>query len=368
MATVTQREPGVWLARVFLPPDGEGSKRRQVGKVFKGSKRAVKAAIAEWEADVRGTTPAAASATVADVLRLWQEAKAGEWQPTTARDRRSCCEAIKRDLGRIRLRDLDPLRIDKWVTHMRRRGVGDGAIRGRALALRAAMSWAVSRRMIRSNPVKEASPRLPARRRSVRPEPEQVVAILAAAKEASARAALALRLAAVTGAREAEIVALRWEDLYGVRLRVGRQRHTIDGVVTVRETTKGGDERTVILDPGTVAAIKAWKAEVDEIVGAETTWMLGLPGAAVPPSPRWLYDAFVRAATRAGIPTGRLKGIVLHDLRHWAASTALRDGHDAVTVAARLGHSPDTLLRVYAQEIEEGQVGVAASLAARLDS
>ncbi|MGH9116763.1 MAG: hypothetical protein ACRD0A_02455 [Acidimicrobiales bacterium] len=59
---------------------------------------------------------------------------------------------------------------------------------------------------------------------------------------------------------------------------------------------------------------------------------------------------------------------MLHDLRHWAASTALRDGHDAVTVAARLGHSPDTLLRVYAQEIEEGQVGVAASLAARLDS
>ena len=60
-------------------------------------------------------------------------------------------------------------------------------------------------------------------------------------------------------------------------------------------------------------------------------------------------------------------GIVLHDLRHWAASTALRDGHDPVTVAARLGHSPETLLRIYAQEIEHGQVDVAASLAARLD-
>jgi len=72
------------------------------------------------------------------------------------------------------------------------------------------------------------------------------------------------------------------------------------------------------------------------------------------------------AAKRAG-PGGRGRRIILHDLRHWAASTALRDGHDPVTVAARLGHSPDTLLRIYAQEIEKGQVGVAASLAARLD-
>jgi integrase len=75
----------------------------------------------------------------------------------------------------------------------------------------------------------------------------------------------------------------------------------------------------------------------------------------------------VGAGKRAGVPVGRTGGFVLDDLRHWAASTALRDGHDPVTVAARLGHSPDTLLRIYAQEIEQGQTGVAASLAARLD-
>lgn len=367
MASVTEQRPGVWFARVFLAPTRDGEKRRQVGRVFKGGKRAVKAEIAAWEAELRGTAPATVGASVADLLRLWQDAKAGEWQPTTVRDRRSSCAAIARDLGRIRLRDLDPLRIDAWISRMRRQGVGEGAVRGRVLTFRAALSWAVSRRMLRSNPVKEASPRIRTRRRSVRPDAKQVVAIVAAAKQESVRAALALRLTAVTGAREAEIVALGWDDLEGDRLRVHRQRHSIDGAVVVRETTKGGDERTVVLDAGTVTAIEAWKAEVTEIVGAETTWILGPPGARFPPSPRWLYDVFVRAARRAGVPVGRSKGMVLHDLRHWAASTALRDGHDAVTVAARLGHSPETLLRVYAQEIEEGQVGVAASLAARLD-
>jgi integrase len=66
------------------------------------------------------------------------------------------------------------------------------------------------------------------------------------------------------------------------------------------------------------------------------------------------------------VAVGRDAGFVFHDLRHWAGSVALRDGHDPVTIAARLGHSPDTLLRVYAQEIADGQAGVASSIEARL--
>ena len=178
---------------------------------------------------------------------------------------------------------------------------------------------------------------------------------------------MGLRLSAVSGARAAEVVALRWDDLVGDRLAICRQRHSQDGKVLLRERTKTGGARSVVLDPGTVEAIEAWHREADELVGAPTEWMLSEPGDPDPPSPRWLYETFKRAAGAAGIKTGRSGGMVLHDLRHWAASTALRDGHDPVTVAARLGHSPETLLRIYAQEIEQGQEGVAASLAARLD-
>jgi integrase len=267
----------------------------------------------------------------------------------------------------VRLIDLDPLQVDKWIVTMRKRGVGEGAIRSRVTALRSAASWGVSRRMLRSNPVADAKPRVRTGRRVERPEPEQVVALLAAAREESERVALALRLAAVTGAREAEVVAFQWRDVSGDELRIGRQNHSIGSEPLVRAKTKTGLARTVTIDPATSAAIEQWRAHVVELAGDEGTWMFSEPGRDRPPSPRWLYDAFVRAAHRAGLPVGRNNGLVLHDLRHWAASTALRDGHDPVTVAARLGHSPDTLLRVYAQEIEKGQAGVAASLAARLD-
>lgn len=366
MATLTERKPGVWFARVFVPATTDGP-ARQLGRVFRGSKKAVRAEVAAWEAEVRGRAPSSVGATVADLLVMWQDARAHEWQPTTARDHRSRAGLIVGDLGSVRLLDLDPLRIDAWLAQLRRRGVGDGAIRGRLATLKAAGSWGVSRRLLRSNPVADAAPRLALGRRRVRPEPEHVVALLAAAAAEGVRAGLALRIGAVTGAREAEIVALAWDDLVGAELRIGRQRHSIDGQALVRERTKTGGHRTVLLDAITVAAICAWREEADRVAGAPTRWMLAEPGAADPPSPRWLREVFMRAAKEAGIPAGRGKGIVLHDLRHWAASTALRDGHDPVTVAARLGHSPETLLRIYAQEIEQGQVGVAASLAARLD-
>jgi len=38
-----------------------------------------------------------------------------------------------------------------------------------------------------------------------------------------------------------------------------------------------------------------------------------------------------------------------------------------VTVVLRLANAPETLLRVYAREVEQGQAGAAASLGERLD-
>ncbi|MEX2658753.1 MAG: tyrosine-type recombinase/integrase [Acidimicrobiales bacterium] len=325
MATLTERKPGVWFARVFVPATADGA-ARQVGRVFRGTKKAVRAEVAAWEAEIRGRAPAGVGATVADLLAMWQAARAHEWQPTTARDHRSRAGLILADLGSVRLLDLDPLRIDAWLAQLRRRGVGVGAIRGRLATLKAAASWGVSRRLLRSNPVADAAPRLALGRRSVRPEPEQVVALLEAATAESVRGGLALRIAAVTGAREAEVVALAWDDLVGADLRIGRQRHSIDGEALVRERTKSGGHRTVLLDAVTVAAIAAWRAEAEELAGAPTRWMVAEPGAADPPSPRWLRALFMRAAERAGIPAGRGKGIVLHDLRVRHEAPCIRAG------------------------------------------
>lgn len=366
MATVKERKPGVWEARVFVRPrDGE-SRGRQVTKTFKGGKRDVAPRVADWEREVQGAAAAGVGLTVGRLLQLWQEAKAPQWQPTTAREHKHRSAAVARDLGAVRLTDLDPMRVDAWLARLRREGVGEGAIRGRVGTLRAAFTWAVSRRLVRTNPVAEASPNVRVKGRATTVDSATVGAVLQAAVAQGTRAGLALHLAIATGAREAELVALAWDDLDGDRLRIGRQRHSVGGTL-VRDRTKTGSARTVILDATTLEVIEQWKTEVSALVGGEVgRWMLARPGAVDPPSPRWLYDLFCRAAKAAGVPVGRSAGFVFHDLRHWAGSVALRDGHDPVTVAARLGHSPDTLLRVYAQEIADGQVGVATSIEARI--
>jgi integrase len=365
VASVRQPKPGVWIARVFVKPRAGEARGPQVTKTFKGTgKREVYKRIAEWESEVQGAAAASVGLTIVGLLDLWQEAKAAQWQPTTARDHKHRSAAVI--AGDVRLADLDPMRVDAWVARLRRDGVGESAIRARVGTLRAALTYAVSRRLVRTNPVAEANPNVRVKRRAATVDSAAVLAILAAAEAESARAGLALRLAAATGAREAELVALAWDDVEGDRLRIGRQRHGVGGVL-VRDQTKTGTARTVILDPTTLAATHGWRDEVAELVGGEVgRWMLARPGAADPPSPRWLYDVFCRSAKKAGVAVGRDAGFVFHDLRHWAGSVALRDGHDPVTVAARLGHSPDNLLRVYAQEIADGQAGVASSIEARL--
>ena len=134
MATITERQPGVFFARVWLPPTSDGQPGRQVGKVFRGGKKQVRQEVAAWESDLRGTAPSSVGATVADLLQRWLEAKRYDWQPTSARDYASRCRSITEAIGTVRLVDLDPFRIDAWVADMRKTGVGEGAIRkiGRA--------------------------------------------------------------------------------------------------------------------------------------------------------------------------------------------------------------------------------------------
>jgi hypothetical protein len=92
---MTERRSGVLLARVFV--DG-----KQLAKTFHGTQKAVRAEVAAWEAEVLGRSASHLGATVADLLTMWQEARGGEWQPTTVRDHRSRAARIVEDIGTVR--------------------------------------------------------------------------------------------------------------------------------------------------------------------------------------------------------------------------------------------------------------------------
>jgi integrase len=76
-------------------------------------------------------------------------------------------------------------------------------------------------------------------------------------------------------------------------------------------------------------------------------------------NPDTLTDYFKRAAKRLGITTH------FHELRHFAATTAIASGADVRTVAGRLGHADASVtLRVYAHALEARDRDLAGVLGA----
>jgi len=76
-------------------------------------------------------------------------------------------------------------------------------------------------------------------------------------------------------------------------------------------------------------------------------------------NPDTLTDYYKRAAKRLGIATH------FHELRHFAATTAIASGADVRTVAGRLGRADASLtLRVYAHALEARDRDLACVLGA----
>jgi integrase len=127
-----------------------------------------------------------------------------------------------------------------------------------------------------------------------------------------------LKIAAMTGMRRGEILKMEWRH---VNLEIG-------SIFIPRENSKSKRERWVPIDPIIFNAL-AGQSRASEYVFINPA--TGQPWKS-------LEEAFGRACEAAGIPCGRTRGIVFHDLRHYAASSLVKVT-DIVTASRILGHS-----------------------------
>jgi integrase len=149
-----------------------------------------------------------------------------------------------------------------------------------------------------------------------------------------------LELAAASGARRGEILALRWSDLQGMIIVIDRSLcQTNDGVVF--KSTKTEEPRRVELPPSAIACLEAHGLRQNEFrrrFGPDYRTDLDLIFAnpnGSPLMPNSISSTVSRVCRRLGLP----KGASLHVLRHSHASLLLAHGVDLATVSARLGHS-----------------------------
>jgi integrase len=183
-------------------------------------------------------------------------------------------------------------------------------------------------------------------------------------------------VAAYTGARRGEILALRWSDFTGETLRIERALEDTKshGVRFKGPKTERG-KRTIAIDDGLAGLLSAEREKYLRLVAGipdravADLSLVKLPTDALifpspagpdfdltrPRRPRNVTKEFVRHATKIGFPDLRF-----HDLRGTHETILLDAGVPVHVVAARCGHDPAVLLRSYARRTRKADTSAAA--------
>ncbi len=279
-----------------------------------------------------------------------------------------------RPFQKIRASDLNDL-YGQMLTDGRRharatRGAGVSKNTTRILhaLVSGAMSEAVKQGRLRSNPAKRASPPSP----DTPETPTWTLAQLQAFLDHPAVRAhddyRLLRVAAATGMRRSELLALAWSsvDLEAGRVTVKASLVESRGSLDYGPPKTRKGLRTIEVGPGSVAVLRAHQAAQDAhraVMGtgwhAESLVFAGVAGR--PRRPSSLSRAFVRLVEATGLPR-----VSFHSLRHAHETLLLDRGLPLHQVAARLGHDAKTMLAHYAH-VAPGSQGLAAGLEALLD-
>jgi integrase len=249
--------------------------------------------------------------------------------------------------------------------------LSDSSVRQIHNLLNGAFTRAARWRWVGSNPVQQAEPPSVPKADPQPPTPEQAAAIVIEAWKDPDWGML-VWLAMTTGVRRGELCALRWSRInfatgvLDIRTSIGQiSTHVWE------KDTKTHQRRRIVLDPQTLALLRAYlsrcseRAEALGIKLAEDAFVFSRePDASAPMKPDTVTQRYRRMCAGLGWD------MHLHQLRHFSATELITAGVDVRTVAGRLGHGAGgaTTLRVYSAWVSEADQRAVASLATRLPS
>lgn len=257
---------------------------------------------------------------------------------------------------------VTPLVLDSLYAELRHGGASEHKCQKVHRLLSASFNRAVRYGWLAANPCLQATKPKVSTREIEPPTPEQVRAIIAAAAEVNDDLEVCLRLAAATGARRGELVALTWSDFVGERLTIRRSVVESDGRLIERRTKTGSKgHRTIAVDADTLRAVDELRERQAELAAEhelpEPVYVFSFDAGVTPWRPDYLSLAFGRLSKRK---------VRLHDLRHYHATQLLSAGVPVATVSKRLGHTSTAItLNTYSHWLPE-QDREAADVMARL--
>ena len=340
-----------------------------------------------------GSTSKVSSGTVGEFLDAWLASKEGTIRPSTlSRYAELCRNHLKPALGNLRTARLTPVDIRNFLAGLTPvRDTPSGATTAPSVLasstrrqiytiLKQAYAQGVRDEILDRNPlVLVKAPRLEQRAPTMF-QPDEVGLLLTAA-EAGVRSArigsatttahqlwVFLLAAALTGAREGEILALRWSDIVNDPDRpymlISRTISRATGKPLGFNPPKTlAGLRHIPLEPLLRDALADLRNPGQTIAVPEGVGNDGLVFTTATGKPLGVHNV-IKSFKELLRVAGLARTLRIHDLRHTAGSTMLASGVPLTTVSKILGHANAALTaRIYAQALAQGDSAAVATLA-----
>jgi integrase len=252
------------------------------------------------------------------------------------------------DLDRLKINRVAIATVETFITDRQAQGMNIGTLRKILVSLGQILSYAVRHKYIEHNPLREAERPRGGQSQFQEGEamdlegmkiliPSHITAFLEKVKEPKYR--ILFMMAIFTGARQGELLGLKWSDVDWENRQIYIQR-TFNKRRFFPPKTKTSN-RKIDLGPTVLTELKKWK-----LACPQNEIDLVFPNEAGEPIN---YSNMVRRHFLPALKAAGLTRIRFHDLRHTNVSLRLEEDQKIKYIQVQLGHSsPTVTLNVYA--------------------
>ena len=345
--SISRRGKHSWRIKFDIGADDQG-KRLIEYETVRGSKAQAQAALAKRINELsEGRYVAPTVETVETYALHWLEniAPVDRCPATVARYRTIITAHIIPQLGTVALQDLDGKAIDKFYAHLRTKGhrYGGGlssmTVNHIHRRLSQILASAVKARKLARSPLSDIQTKPKPKRKKIEILDEAELAALLAYLKGRPLYMQAM-LAAYTGLRRGEVLAMRWKDIDFPKatLRVSQALEAVNGRLIIGEPKTERSRRTISLPASLLPELArhrkeqaAWRLKLG--MGKDPADLVFTSPMGAMIDPTVFSEAFTKEARAAGMP------ITFHGLRHSHITHLLRAGVPVHIVSARAGHA-----------------------------
>ena len=328
-----------------------------------------RAALFEEECK-NGNISSAPNMKLRDFCNIYLDIKSGILSPRTYEYyTRVINDLIIPLLGHIRITDLKPAHVQQFIKYIQdnsEKKPSPSTIKRKVAILQSILRQAVKLGLIQTNPANAERLTMP---KQIAPQVEiftrqEAVEMLEALKDEPLQYKVIIYLAIMSGAREGELVGLKFSDIDFInnRITIERSAYKLTGKPIATKPPKDNDVRTVKVDDYTIDLIKQLKAEKErERFRLGTAWQ----------GDEWLFTKWDGSILFPSTPSHWFRNFLkrhglkhrkFHALRHTSATLLLLAGTNVKQVSGRLGHADLRVTNQYLHCIAEADEAAANAL------